>query len=73
MLPNLERRGILNKTERGILNPRTARAQETGPDISSPAQGRRRSLRCSGLRSLQLREGRPEVARGSTPSKAQAM
>jgi hypothetical protein len=27
MLPNLEKRGILNKTERGILNPRTPGAQ----------------------------------------------
>ncbi len=30
MLLNLKKRRILNKTERGILNPRTAEAQEPG-------------------------------------------
>lgn len=62
LLPNLQKRGILDKAKRGILNPRTAADQGPGPRRSRPVRVRGRLLRPSGPPSWQFHEGRSGVA-----------
>ena len=73
VLPNLEKRRILNRIERGILNPRTAVAQEPGHAarvqhhaVGAPSGALDRDLGS-------YARAAPGIARrGSTPSKGQA-